>query len=176
MRITKKILIFPVLVVFSLCFVSCGGGENKKTEAVISDSLKTEIAASMDAYAAKINGGVIDTSQIFQLLQAFLDENPKVYGSALALVPVVSGNDTIRHSPYMYRSANGYVSLYLEKSYDYTKDQWFSVPVEQKKGYWSEPYYDAGGGNIWMITYSVPLLNPDGTVFGVITSDLEIKK
>lgn len=30
------------------------------------------------------------------------------------------------------------------------------LSVTYEDGKWSKPYYDCGGGNIWMLTYTVP--------------------
>ncbi|KAL1462238.1 hypothetical protein WDU94_014090 [Cyamophila willieti] len=30
------------------------------------------------------------------------------------------------------------------------------LSVNYEDGKWSKPYYDCGGGNIWMLTYTVP--------------------
>nr|KAG5709068.1 hypothetical protein BaRGS_004707 [Batillaria attramentaria] len=30
------------------------------------------------------------------------------------------------------------------------------VTVKYSDGHWSLPYFDCGGGNIWMMTYTVP--------------------
>ena len=36
-----------------------------------------------------------------------------------------------------------------------------SLLVKYEDGHWSLPYYDCGGGNIWMITYTVPFFGYD---------------
>jgi hypothetical protein len=38
---------------------------------------------------------------------------------------------------------------------------------------WSEPYYDAGGGEAWMVTYSVPVYSSrkNPRLIGVVTID-----
>lgn len=35
--------------------------------------------------------------------------------------------------------------------------------ADRSSGYWTKPYYDCGGGNVWMVTYLAPLLglNPE---------------
>jgi hypothetical protein len=172
----KRILIYSLLSILSLCFFSCANQEKKKTEQMPSDSLKNAVAQSLNDYSSKLMSGVIDTAQLFNLLKAYLDENPAVYGSAVALAPMVTGTDTLRYAPYVYRSPKGYESVYLDKSYNYSKDQWYTEPVGKKKGCWSDLYYDSGGGNAWMITYSIPVYNADSSLYGVITSDLEVKK
>ncbi|KAK0061835.1 G-protein coupled receptor, partial [Biomphalaria pfeifferi] len=31
-----------------------------------------------------------------------------------------------------------------------------TITVTYNDGHWSDPYFDCGGGNIWMMTYTVP--------------------
>lgn len=35
------------------------------------------------------------------------------------------------------------------------------LSVKYEDGRWSKPYYDCGGGNIWMLTYTVPFFGYD---------------
>uniref|UniRef100_A0A1A9UWG2 Uncharacterized protein n=1 Tax=Glossina austeni TaxID=7395 RepID=A0A1A9UWG2_GLOAU len=44
--------------------------------------------------------------------------------------------------------------LYSNKSDERIEDDTLAVKYED--GRWSKPYYDCGGGNIWMLTYTVP--------------------
>jgi G protein-coupled receptor 158 len=39
-------------------------------------------------------------------------------------------------------------------------------------GHWTNPYYDCGGGEIWMVTYSAPILKvKDGkAVFQLVST------
>ena len=158
-----------------LLIVACAGPEKKIANTMPSDSLKTAVATSLDAFVVSMMTSMPDTSAIFPLIQSYLDANPAVYGSAFALEPVIQGSDTIRYAPDMYRTKDGYITTYIEKAHDYSKDDWYSVPVNTKKGFWSEPYFDAGGGEAQMITYGVPLILNDSLIVGVITADLEIK-
>jgi hypothetical protein len=41
----------------------------------------------------------------------------------------------------------------------------------ENKEIWSEPYFDAGGGEIWMKTLSIPI-RKNGVVIGVATTDM----
>ncbi|XP_071443254.1 uncharacterized protein [Hetaerina americana] len=52
-------------------------------------------------------------------------------------------------------------------------DEILSVVYEDGK--WSRPYYDCGGGNIWMLTYTVPFFGyVNGTYFFKGTSGIDI--
>ena len=37
------------------------------------------------------------------------------------------------------------------------------LAVGYEDGEWHKPYYDCGGGNIWMMTYTVPFFGYDHT-------------
>ena len=37
------------------------------------------------------------------------------------------------------------------------------LAVGYEDGEWHKPYYDCGGGNIWMMTYTVPFFGFDHT-------------
>ena len=34
-----------------------------------------------------------------------------------------------------------------------------SIDIVYEDGHWSVPYFDCGGGNIWMMTYTVPFFD-----------------
>lgn len=171
----KTITLFAFMGLLFLGFYSCKNADNSKPGAMPSDSLKAAVVASLDGFAGQMMMNPVDTAKVFDQLQSFLDANTAIYGSALALAPPTA-NQSFRLCPYMYRTSSGYSKKYLEKSYDYSKEGWYTNPVAQKKGCWTEPYFDKGGGEVWMITYSVPLFNADSTILGVLTSDLEMKK
>jgi sigma-B regulation protein RsbU (phosphoserine phosphatase) len=40
---------------------------------------------------------------------------------------------------------------------------------------WGEPYFDKGGGNVYMSTYSHPIFTQSGTFLGVVTVDVELR-
>ena len=98
--------------------------------------------------------------------------NPNIYGSAIALIPASSPLG--RYSPYFYRGPKGMESRSLAGgSYDYTKWDWFRIPLKEGKGSWGEPYYDEGGGNTLMTTYSAPIVR-NGRPIGIATVDITL--
>lgn len=58
-----------------------------------------------------------------------------------------------------------YTAFHLyTNSTDRETDEILSVRYED--GRWSKPYYDCGGANIWMLTYTVPFFGyENGTYF-----------
>lgn len=66
----------------------------------------------------------------------------------------------------LIKSVDCFLLLYSHSAYHlYTNsterevDEILSVKYED--GRWSKPYYDCGGGNIWMLTYTVPFFGYD---------------
>ncbi len=95
--------------------------------------------------------------------------NPVISGSTVALTDK-------NLAPYSFSTADGTVqtsSLAME-AYDYKNQEWFLKPLELQGGYWSEPYFDEGGGNMLMTTYSLPVTDKKGRVAAVFTADVSL--
>ena len=112
-----------------------------------------------------------DTAAYFERLRAYLTANPAFYGAAAALLDE-AGNITA--SPYVHRHASGYRSLDLaQPDYNIAEQDWITMPLAADAGIWTPPYFDAGGGEIWMITRSVPARDAGG-IFAIVTTDLPV--
>ena len=103
-----------------------------------------------------------------------VQDNPVVVGSTVAVVPGYKGLG--RMSPYAYRDGDK-VSLttLATDEYDYPSQEWFTRPIELGCGYWSEPYFDEGGGNMLMTTYSLPIRDASGKIAAVLTADISLE-
>lgn len=103
-----------------------------------------------------------------------VEDNPVVVGSTVALVPGYKGRG--QFSPYAFRDGDkiSFASLATE-AYDYPSQEWFTKPIELGAGYWSEPYFDEGGGNMLMTTYSLPITDASGKVAAVVTADISLE-
>ena len=74
----------------------------------------------------------------------------------------------------LYRTADGYATLDLAiPSYNIEAQDWVTAPLAANAGVWTAPYFDAGGGEILMITRSVPARDAEG-IFAIITTDLPV--
>ena len=94
--------------------------------------------------------------------------NPVICGSTVAL------KDRML-APYSHE-VDGIVltSTLATEEYDYPHQEWFVKPLELGEGYWSEPYFDEGGGNILMTTYSIPVVDKKGRT-AVFTADVSLE-
>ena len=113
---------------------------------------------------------------LWELTRGIVKDNPVVYGSAMALVENYSKKAGRFFSPYAYRDGDVIRNVQLgTDEYDYTHQEWFQGALKAgEKGYWSEPYYDEGGGDKLMTTYSVPVYDHRGTLAAVLTADVAL--
>jgi phosphoserine phosphatase RsbU/P len=117
--------------------------------------------------------------ELRKLLMLSLETNPEIFGSCIAYKPYGFYQDSLYFESYYYRLGD---SLRFENLgsdlYQYFFLDWYQIPKELEKAFWSEPYYDEGGGNILMCTYSVPFFKKtDGKdeFLGIITVDISLK-
>ncbi len=114
----------------------------------------------------------VATNEYTQRLTTYLEAHPTFYGAAAA---ILDEERNVVASPYVYRTTDGLQTLDLATpDYDIENQEWFSEPLTRDEAIWTSPYFDAGGGEIWMITRAVPARDEHGT-FAIITTDLPTK-
>lgn len=191
MSLKNKLLItlIPVIIIL-FCFIVFTSFAVSRN--IILRQIKNE-AENLSKYYACEFASLINSSQkvaqgmanVYEVSPAFtkktiediirntLQKNPEIYGSTLSLIPTQTQLGL--YAPYYYKKGNDlfYKSL-TSPSYDYLNLPWFTEPISQKKGVWSEPYFDKGGGDILMVTYSVPVIRA-GQVKAVATVDVSLE-
>ncbi|MCX2979871.1 HAMP domain-containing protein [Halieaceae bacterium IMCC14734] len=116
--------------------------------------------------------------EIKQQLRIMVESRTDIFGGAVAVAPAYTA-DYAGFAPYYYRPPSGpltYLNL-AESMSNYSDQPWFKDTANTGRPHWSEPYYDAGGGETLMATYSVPLYRADTngrSLIGVVTTDLAL--
>ena len=136
------------------------------------EALQAKVVAALDVLVAELVAErPIDAAAYTDRLRSYLVAHPAFYGSAAALLDEAG---TVTASPYVYRTADGFDTLDLAlPDYNIAAQEWIRMPLAANAGIWTPPYFDAGGGEIWMITRSVPARDADG-IFAIITTDLPV--
>src|SRR5258706_8231571 len=132
------------------------------------DELVGRLAAGLDAVIRPIEGGIRTVAaqleevdpprEQYELrIRGILAAWPDVYGSTIA---VETGNEQGSRqpfAPYLFRGHNGieYADL-ARDSYAYRESAWYRRAADSLQPAWSPAYFDAGGGDAWMVTYSAP--------------------
>ena len=135
--------------------------------------MKAEVVSALDTLAAELAASrPTDEAAYAERLHAYLGAHPAFYGSAVALL---DQDGKVTASPYVYRTSDGYATLDLAvPSYNIESQAWVTALLAANEGVWTAPYFDAGGGEIWMVTRSVPVRDAEG-VFALITTDLPVE-
>lgn len=96
---------------------------------------------------------------------------PACYG---ATVTLLDEEGKAVASPYWYRSGGdlAYADL-MAPDYGIDEQAWLRRPLESGEAVWSDPYFDQGGGEIWMRTYSFPI-RVDGRIIAIATTDIAV--
>ena len=150
---------------------SCGNSTPEPLEPT-EEALQNAVVAALDSLVTELVAErPTDTAAYATRLQAYLEAHPAFYGSAIALL---DESGIVTSCPYVYRTADGYDTLDLATpSYNIEGQVWFTMPMAENAGVWTDPYFDEGGGEIWMITCSVPARD-DESMFAIVTTDLAV--
>jgi hypothetical protein len=154
----------------------CKGSPGKNSLRHGDPALMAKVETEVNVLASRFKAHPgLDKAATYAMLKKHLEDNPHIYGATFAFAPMERGGATVKSSPYVYHDPSGMVEKDLIESYDYVTQEWYAQPVKLGQAVWSAPYFDEGGGNIWMITYSIPVYDSASRLIGVATSDLPIR-
>ncbi len=142
------------------------------------DNVLRSVEKVIDNAAVILEKSDYNDSKIHDLLKLLVAKNSEIYGSTIALEPYSFIKSEKYYAPYYYKHNDSlkYASLAGDK-YDYFHQDWYQIPKELDRPIWSEPYFDEGGGEIVMSTYSVPLyrnVNGNREFWGIFTADISL--
>ena len=118
-----------------------------------------------------------DPDYMFRITGELVQNNPFIVGSTVAFEPNFFPSKGYYYSAFSYKDGKGGVKRIQQggKDFKYHGMDWYRIPKENRKSSWCEPYFDAGGAEVMMCTYSVPLINRDGNVYAVLTADISLE-
>lgn len=129
--------------------------------------------------ARMLESSFLSKDSLIPFLKSMLSVNNSLYGSIIAFEPNYFPEKGIYFAPYVFRQGDSiYSSVLGDRNYEYFYMDWYQIPKITNEPYWSEPYFDEGGGNVLMTTYSVPfytLIDGVKTFSGVVTIDISLE-
>jgi len=151
--------------------------QSAELQAARIEVLLREVAqiASTTADYLSVDSDIGETAA-FRILRNNVAANPLVFGAAIAYEPGEFQGRRL-FGPYVYRQGKDLTDIVsTELDYDYTLPEWdwWNLPREASTGVWTEPYFDEGGGNIYMTTFSAPFFREDRFI-GVATIDIPLE-
>jgi phosphoserine phosphatase RsbU/P len=117
-------------------------------------------------------------AQLIDTLHQTLVHNLEIFGMAVAFEPAAFDPSWFYFAPYVSRKGTGMeTSFFGSDGYNYFHHDWYQIPRETETAWWSEPYFNEGGGNLLMATFSQPLYRKNQErrgLVGVITADISL--
>jgi hypothetical protein len=162
----KFVILFASIISVSLLFSSCKKDPTTTPEQIVETTLNSFVATlvSNPPTSADVSNSVKQ-----YLLTSGYPTN-YFYGSTVTLLDSIG---VATYSPYWYRNVDTLmmVDLAADTSYHINSQSWLRQAIDSRTAIWTAPYFDAGGGNIWMKTRSVPVI-VNGKIIAVATTDL----
>ncbi len=135
-------------------------------------------------------------AQLYAQLRGNVESNPLIYGSCAAFEPrafprsidgapasdlPVAPAPRPRPNPdlfcpYVYRGSESLLRMDVADAYDYLDPrwEWYRVPRQSGRAFWTEPFFDEGAGNVEMVTFVAPFFR--GGVFrGTVNVDVRLE-
>lgn len=112
------------------------------------------------------------------IISAAISQNNLIVGCGIAFIPDFYREKGKYFMPYVsFKNGQDGELIYQtlgSQEYDYPNMDWYLIPKQLKQSYWSEPYYDKGGSNIIMTSYSVPLFDKKGEIYAIFTAHISL--
>ena len=155
----------------------------ERTHGLLSN-IATEISSQLMSVETTINQStwVLERNinlpdALHLIIESVVKNNPLIVKSGIAFTPNYYKEKGKYFMPYAsLDNKTNHVTYQVlgSQNYDYPCMDWYLIPKMQKQAYWSEPYYDDGGGNIIMSTYSKPLYDNRGELFAVFIASISL--
>lgn len=179
--ITALIFITAFIVFFAYSRLLVKQEALRNAESVINsaniriENVMQSIETAMNNLSWLAEQNLSTPDSMYSATRRMLMSNEIVVGSAVAFEPYFYKNKGIYFSPFSFRENDTIKNTQLgTEDYDYHYMEWYQIPKLLKHSYWSEPYYDDGGANMIMTTYSRPLFRADSSVYAIFTADVSL--
>ncbi len=172
-------VIFSYQYVVSRRLITCKIEENAKNLALRTAQRIETVIQSVEkvpnTLALSLEHAAYTRDELLGLVRGVVETTPEIYGSTVSFEPHLFERGARCFGPYYYKRNGEIAFAWLDDKYDYFRWDWYAEPKRTGRPVWTGPYYDEGGGNIIMATYSVPFHRTaeGGRGFaGVVTADV----
>ena len=189
-RLMGRVLIVSALI-FTLTFtlfLHMAANKMREEATIHAHSELSNTIHQIDAVLRSVEIAVENTAWIvphllespeamYDITKRMLQNNDFIYGASVAFEPDYYKTEGHYFSPYSYRDEHDSIrSKQLgDDTYDYHYMDWYQIPKLLDRPYWSEPYYDDGGGEMMMTTYAKPLYDANGKLYAMLIADLSLE-
>jgi sigma-B regulation protein RsbU (phosphoserine phosphatase) len=130
----------------------------------------------IDNYAWVVGGDLAGPGWMYDTTHDLVKNNPFIMGCNITFIPYYYPSKGRWFEPAAIRKSDGsIVSKQVGSSHhDYTKTEFYTVPMTTGRSFWCEPYMDKDGSKEMVITYSAPVRNNDGKIVCIASADISL--
>ena len=139
------------------------------------DRLMTSVESAVANQKWVIGEHLDDPDYMYRITRELVENNAYIVGSTVAFRPGFFKSKGRLYSPYSCRSGNGRIESFT-LPYEYPEYEWYKVASESGKARWSEPYFDEGGGQVDMSTFSMPIYDARTNFLAIFTADISLEQ
>ena len=113
---------------------------------------------------------------MYSVICRLLNNNPDILGCGIVFKPNYYQSKGYWYEPYGARRENGVIETTQlgGENHDYTKSEFYAVPMQTGQPQWSEPYLDSDGARAMLTTYSIPIHDSNGEIVGIMGVDVSL--
>ena len=141
------------------------------------DDLLLQVQTSTASMEWAVQKKLSSPDELIELNCQLIRNNKHIIGSSIAFRPDYYPEKGRMFAPYAVRKEDGNLerkNLGTEV-YDYLAQPWYTGAAESGEARWSDPYFDKGGADDIISTYSYPIKDAGGKVIAVLTADISLK-
>lgn len=140
------------------------------------DQILQSVEVAVNNMSWMVEKSLETPDSMYVITTQLLKNNPHIVGSAIAFEPYYFLKRGMQFSPYSCYRGDSIVHMQLgTENYDYHYIDWYQIPKLLNQPYWSEPYFDDGGGEMVMSTFSKPLYDKNGEMYAIFTADISLR-
>ena len=135
-----------------------------------------KIEVTLDNMSWVVNRDLEEADWMFETTEMLVKRNSVIKGSGIAFIPNYYPGKGRWFEPSTVRRADGSLeNMQLgSANHDYTKSEFYTVPMATDSCIWSEPYMDNDGSQAEVTTYSVPVHDNKGRIVAVVIADISL--
>ncbi|MBR2150308.1 MAG: SpoIIE family protein phosphatase [Prevotella sp.] len=136
----------------------------------------TEVEVLFDNMSWIVTDDLLHPDSLVRETYQIVENNPMIMGSGIACIPHLFPDRGYWFEPYSVRRDNGKIETMQlgGPNHDYTKNEFFRIPLVTGTSHWTEPYTENEGAKARITTYCAPVRNSKGKIVAVVGADLSL--
>ena len=136
----------------------------------------SSVEVIIDNYAWVVSGDLADSDWMFDTTRDLLKNNPSLIGCNITFTPYYYPKKGRLFEPVAIRKSDGSIESMQVASdqHDYTKSEFYIMPMTTGNSHWCEPYIDKDGTDAEVTTYSAPVRDSKGKIVCVAAADISL--